>query len=170
MAFWPEEGPVKVAPFGAVTMRMPSELKLDMTLSGSQSAGRVHLRENWRMTLDEHADLSSLSLLSSACLPSMLNTLLTTVTLSSSGLYWGTSSVTSNLSEVSFNLITWRSKRSFFSKEEEKQTSSEMKLHFVGRSQSFATFRMTRYFCYNHRIFDQIHIREVVCGLFSIST
>ena len=44
---------------------------------------------------------------SSSCLPSMERTLFTVDTFSSSGLYWDTSKVTSNLSLSSFTLITW---------------------------------------------------------------
>ena len=78
MAAWPSC--LMASTLGAVTIRMPSELRLDDTLSPSHPAGRVHFRLNCRITLELKLEASSWSLASEAVLPSMLRTLLITVT------------------------------------------------------------------------------------------
>ena len=59
MAFW-LSWPKAEFSFGHVTIRIPSELKLDWTLSESQFGGKVHFRENCLITLDAKAPSSSL--------------------------------------------------------------------------------------------------------------
>ena len=130
----------KAPDLGAVTIRIPSELKLDTTLSGSQSEGNVHLRENCLMTLEEQAESASFSCFSSACLPSMLRVLFMTVTFNSSGLYWGTSRVTSNLFGFSLTLIIWKWKKKdsdLFYNEYNVQT--QLIFEFVSRRYDFFT-------------------------------
>jgi len=66
---------------GAVTIRMPSEDRLETTLAGSESVGRVHFWLNCFMTADDPKARTFLVSLESStlasCLPSMLRTLLT---------------------------------------------------------------------------------------------
>merc|ERR1719352_211495 len=77
--------------FGAVMTRTPSEERLDTTSSALASLGRVYFLEKLLLTI-----LLPSSALSS-CFPSTQTTPLSTVILSSSGLYWAVSRLTSIL-------------------------------------------------------------------------
>merc|ERR1712045_228766 len=86
--------------FGAVMTRTPSEERLEATWSASAEAGREDFLEKLRDTI-----LLPSSAFSS-CFPSTTRTPLLTATLSSSGLYWLVSRLTSSLLSSSFTLIT----------------------------------------------------------------
>ena len=114
--------------FGAVIIRIPSELRLEATSFGLQSAGRVHFLENCLMTWEDPEAVELAVFFSSdfwsSCLPSIARVLLTVVTFNSSGRYSETSKVTSNFVSSSFTFMTYNLTKRYKSIEDNRKTST----------------------------------------------